>query len=238
MKSAHGFSAVVLIIIGAIVLGIAGLSFASNNLKGKSFSYSFGNSPKYKEQASPEKPKAEDQASSGEGLDIKITEEYYPITGTTVRELYDFLINKGPTLETGHKGVANCQMGYEWIPHVSSNKKLGVCRMDNVELQGKIICTYPKWNSPTSATQQDINKWNAFLEKVRFHEQGHIDVAKKSLNSFYAQLQEISTKPTCDEIREEVIRMGHEMIEKANKEDLDYDLQTQHGETQGAVLIP
>lgn len=238
MKSAQGFSHILIIIVVGIVLVVATLNFASNNLRGKSFSFSFGNSPKYKEQAPSEKPKAENQANSGEGLNIKVTDQFFSITGNNVAELLDFLINKGPTLETGHKGVANCQMGYNWIPHVSSNKKLELCRMDSVELEGKIICTYPKWDPPAGASEQDINKWNTFMEKVRFHEQGHIDIAKKSLNSFYAQLQEISTKPTCDEIREEVVRIGHEMIEKATKEDLDYDFQTQHGETQGAVLIP
>lgn len=238
MRSARGFSTVLLIIIGAIVLGIVGLGFASNNLKGKSFSFSFGNSPKYQEQIPSEKPNAENQATSGEGLNIKITDEYFPITGTNTRELYDFLINKGPSLETGHKGVANCQMGYNWIPHVSSSKKLNLCRIDKIELQGKIICTYPKWDPPAEASKQEINKWNAFMDKVKFHEQGHIDIDKKHLNIFYEQLKQISTMPTCDEIRNEVVRLGHEMVDKSNKEDLDYDAQTQHGETQGAVLIP
>lgn len=238
MKSARGFSTILIIIVGAIVLGIAGLNFASSNLRGKSFSFSFGNSPKFKEQATSEKLKSENQANSVEGLNITITDEYYTATGNNIREVYDFLINKGPTLETGHKGVANCQMGYNWVPHVSSNKKLGLCRMDNVELQGKIICTYPKWDPPAGASTQDINKWNSYIEKTRLHEQGHIDIDKKHLNIFYEQLKQISTMPTCDEIRNEVVRLGHEMVEKSNKEDLDYDAQTQHGETQGAVLIP
>lgn len=224
MKSAQGFSAILIVIIGALVLGIGGMILSSNLPKGNIT----------KQQKTEETV----QTAPKEGLDIRINDSYFPVTGNTIAEVRNFLVNKGPELETGHKGVASCQMGYEWIPHVSSNKKLGQCRIDKLELLGKIECTYPKWDPPASASQEDIGKWNAYIEGVRQHEQEHIDIDKKWLNILYSELQKITNKPTCEEIREEVVRIGHEIIVKSNQEDLDFDLKTQHGEKQGVDLIP
>lgn len=240
MKSARGFSTILLIVIGAIVLGVVGLNYASNNLRGKSFSfgYSAGSpAPKKLQEASPSPNDSIKQSDSQAKLDIKITDSYFPVTGTTILDLHNFLVNKGPDLETGHKGVANCRMGYEWTPHISSSQKSSQCRIDQVELLGKIECNYPKWDPPAGATQETKDKWGTYMKGVRMHEQGHIDIDKKSLNSMFEQLKAITTKPTCDEIRSEVVKIGNDIKEKTNKENLDYDLETQHGEKQGVYLI-
>ena len=234
MKSAHGFSSVLIIIIGAIVLGIAALNYASNNLRGTNIrigDQSADTTKSTKEQSSG-------QTNSDAKFDIKITDNYFPVEGTTVLDLQNFMLNKGPGLETGHKGVANCRMGYEWIPHVSSSKNLSQCRIDKLELLGKIECTYPKWDPPAGATQETKNKWDDFMKKVRMHEQGHIDIDKKQLNNMFEELKKITPKSTCEQLSDEVKKTGENIISRDNQENQAYDLETQHGEKQGAYLIP
>lgn len=234
--SVRGFSTILIIVIGLIVLGVGGLIFASANLRGTNVQ--FGDQPK--SLISESKEPSSENTSQESKLEIKEIEKFYPVIGATILDLHNFLLKNGPgeDLETGHKGVASCRLGYKWMPHVSSNEKLSLCKIDWVELQGTVECTYPKWESPSDATQETKDKWDAFMKKVRLHEQGHIDVDKKWLNVLFEELKKIEPKSTCENIKSEVQKVGEEVIKKSNGDNRDYDLETQHGEKQGVYLIP
>lgn len=236
MRFARGFSTILIVIIVAVVLGIVGLHYASKNLRGTKIE--FGTQPKSTTSDSNEPSSANETQEPK--LNIKVTEKFYPVKGTTILDLHNYLLENGPgeDLETGHKGVASCRLGYQWMPHVSSNEKLSLCRIDWVELDGTVECTYPEWDPPADATQETKDKWDAFMKKVRMHEEGHIDIDKKRLNTLFEDLKKIEPKSSCEDIRSEVQRVGEENIKKNSNDNRAYDLETQHGEKQGVYLIP
>ena len=240
MKSAQGFSTILLVIGGAILI-FGGLIFYASTLP-RGTKIGFGSKYEKELQATSTKTPTDGKtvdssiAISDKPIEYDTKEEFYTIKGSTLIEIQKAIENHGPTLETDQEGVANCKTGYEWSLGVKSSKT--ECQVTGVPFKVHTVCSYPKWEQPAGVDQSVVNSWNYFMDKVRLHENGHADIGKKLGQQLYEQIKKLPSAPTCDEIKKSGEKLMADTIAQDNQENKQYDIDTVHGETQGAVLIP
>ena len=102
---------------------------------------------------------------------------YYPVTGTTTRDIFDSVKANGPDLGTelpGHftSGLAESSASYrsEFIDYGES------CELEAVEIELGLVVTLPGHPDPSGLSTLQLGRWQEFAEAVRVHEQTHVDI--------------------------------------------------------------
>ena len=102
---------------------------------------------------------------------------YYPVTGTTTRDIFDSVNANGPDLGTelpGHftSGLTKSSASYrsEFIDYGGS------CELEAVEIELGFVVTLPGHSDPSRLSTLQLGRWQEFDEAVRVHEQTHVDI--------------------------------------------------------------
>jgi predicted secreted Zn-dependent protease len=90
------------------------------------------------------------------------------------------------------------------------------------------IVTMPRWRGYASAGQADRREWDRFRSALDRHERGRFVLVQEHLAGIHEQLVGVRV----DESR----RVWREALEALRSASEAYDLDTDHGRTQGAVL--
>lgn len=226
MFTCRGFSTLLIIIV-VMLVGIGGVIVSKVVVTNKAITSEETKSSKF--------PPENQNDSRKVILDLKNT--YFTLTGSTLAELQHSLEQRGPTLETGQKGVAHCSSAFEYQP--KGKQKNSQCTLDlTTPLYVNIVCNYPKWDSPAGVAQEVIDRWKAFDEASTTHEGGHIKIIKSVAEELYFEkIQKLKDPMGCDELNQTVKKLINEATDSIDKQQVQYDLETRHGETQGVWLI-
>ncbi|MEK6969405.1 MAG: DUF922 domain-containing protein [Nanoarchaeota archaeon] len=183
---------------------------------------------------------------------------HYFVSGNTLAEVYedifDPITGKGfKDSKTGkiHAAKTDCNVDYsfyydfETYLRIDGGQKPCCCDMwvTKIESDYEAIATIPRWPGCDA-------KWDSFLEGVVKHEQGHVDLCQDYNRDLVEDLTGTKTPPqcaiNCDIAKFVALNYLVNLLDA--KLDLitqkyaglneDYDQQTNHGETQGAVLNP
>ncbi len=150
---------------------------------------------------------------------------YYDITGSTEGELRAQLDALGPVGYDGFKGDATTEwfIHWNWPGYGGSSCDLSAA---TTSLDMKVIL--PRWSPPNDAPPQLVARWTNYVNALMAHEKGHVDHV---LENFHLVLDAIKSAD-CDSAD----AAGTAMLEKLRQFDLDYDSDTGHGATQGALF--
>lgn len=111
----------------------------------------------------------------------------------------------------------------------------GRCVIANVGVGVRTKIHYPAWKDVDQAPTRDQQSWRRMANSLVVHEAGHVQRSEAVGKRFYTALR--SMPPTsCDTIAgkaQAIVAKHRQMMEHTHS---DYDHQTNHGETQGAVL--
>ena len=153
------------------------------------------------------------QVSSAEML-------YYRVYGSTEEELRREIQIKGPQ---EYAAYTAWEVSWTWAGYGSL-----LCDVSNPIVDAEVTVTFPNWDPPVNAPPELIEKWSAFIAALAVHEQGHVDHVYESLPRIETAIQNADCL-TAEEAAQEV-------IQEMNQFDLDYDRETGHGRSQGAVF--
>ena len=109
----------------------------------------------------------------------------------------------------------------------------GLCNISKVETTLTETMTLPRLVSATSGAMQ--RKFDDYLPKLKFHEDGHLKIARDTAHAIDTALSAIRDVP-CDNIATQANDAAQDIFARAVAAEKDYDIQTGHGKTQGAVL--
>ncbi len=123
----------------------------------------------------------------------------------------------------------------KWLPV----KKEGELVVDPLPLKiESITVELPKWQDFDKASEPEKEAWAKFIKAVRVHEQGHVDRVRNYMEKNLPEDLKSIRGSTMKELSAENKRVLQE-VTKALRDDADaYDVDTNHGATQGAVLKP
>ena len=157
--------------------------------------------------------------------------ETYDVSGETTQELRRDLNRRGP-LSHGKRYDARTDWHVKW--RFDFERSQEGCRVVRPQVNLEVVITLPRWRQPAGAGRQLVELWEGYLEALRSHEDGHLEVGQSAADEIRETLEELRAARDCSKAEQRANGLGHEIIERHNRRDERYDEETRHGATQGA----
>ncbi len=166
---------------------------------------------------------------------IAAREQYYDIDGSSAGALRDQIQRLGPKDESGKSrdalSVWSIESGYAAAQRGDS------CVLRDVKVTLNVTVTLPRWKPPATATAQLVRTWQAYSKAVRLHEAGHRTIAERNAREVMAALRALRGT-NCDRLLNDASNTVEQIVADGRARNRAYDVQTQHGQTQGVELGP
>lgn len=167
---------------------------------------------------------------------LAVTEKYefYDIDGTSAAELRSMMKRKG--VRWGDGNVYAALTTWDIHPQYSIKTNNGKYSIQYVNTDLAVVYHFPRWAGVTTAPEQVGALWKSYMDHLKEHESGHKDLAVKVAAEINEKLASFSSFNSRSELGEEVKQLIKTDIKRLNELQNQYDRETRHGETQGAVL--
>ena len=167
--------------------------------------------------------------------DLKVRERYqfYDISGKTPSELRNQIKQNGTKWNDGnvYSGLTTWDIKYRYdISHDN-----GRCFINSATTKVDILYRLPRLLSAGSDPELTV-LWSNYLGHLTDHEFGHKDLAVKTASEINEMLASLGSFSSEDELEAEVRRRAGEKFKRLKEVQVEYDHETRHGETQGAIL--
>jgi predicted secreted Zn-dependent protease len=149
---------------------------------------------------------------------------WYDIEGDTEAELREQLDARGPEID-GSRHDAYTSWYVTWR-YPDSHSEAG-CSTGPVTADVKVVVTLPRWKGFTDENDPLVRRWRRYLEALKTHESGHRETG------FRAALPPQATCELASQVADETAR---KILDEYRARDVEYDAETNHGITQGAVF--
>jgi predicted secreted Zn-dependent protease len=172
--------------------------------------------------------------------DVHVVDERirYEIEGITADQLAAQVKELGPTDPENQggsfAGYARTRFTWDVDESVPLGAKRERCMIESVDIYLDVWITLPRWEPPTSAPQALVAEWGRYLERLRFHELGHTEIALRQANEA-ARATKGLIGP-CGEVHEKADERIARILAREKALQRSYDRSTRHGVTQGAYL--
>lgn len=166
------------------------------------------------------------------GANVTSEETFYEIRGLSAEAVADQINTHGPTDGAIHY-AANTRWIFSWSYRYRSDGKS--CTISSVNVDVKIIYTYPRWVDADAAAPKLAARWKTFMEALVIHEQGHGTRAAEAGAQLVQALYKLEPVATCTELGQRAEALSSAIIADHNQHQTDYDTHTHHGESQGAT---
>ncbi len=158
--------------------------------------------------------------------------EYYDIRGTTAEELFQQMSELGPKDSDGN-WFAKTDWAIDWAYPIP---KGDTC--EPVQVIAWIKYILPRWVNKNEAPAELQARWDAYELRLKQHEEHHKDIVVKYCRQFIAEIKKIDNYRSCKELEERIgaIHATGVIINACTQEQTQYDLDTNHGATEGLIL--
>lgn len=176
-------------------------------------------------------------ASGQTGLIKQIDPLYsHSVVGHTATQLAD-LSRKCPLVVAGvSQPYINAYTSY-WIGwnYNYSQGADGLCRVSNPQVLLHIRQALPVWQPSAHDAAGLAAQWQAYVAAVNVHETGHVQLINQYSEDLLSKLQSYPAMD-CGSISGSVDNTGQSYLSQLKQADNSYELSTQYGATQGAIV--
>jgi len=116
--------------------------------------------------------------------------------------------------------------------------QFGDCAGNGLVVTVEVTYEYPEWEPSASASSELIASWESYTDALFCHEYGHAKNGLDCANDVYTALAAIDAGGDCDEQHAEAEAAFNGILDDCNELDVQYDADTDHGATMGAVFPP
>ena len=143
-------------------------------------------------------------SASATNVDVRLVQSldmvYYPVTGTSTRDMFDSVEANGPDFGTEIQGritsgltETSYSYGAKFIDGGES------CGLQEVEVLLGLVVTLPQHSDLDSLSILQRGRWHEFAEGVRVHEQTHVDIYVEGARAFEERVKGLSLESrSCD----------------------------------------
>jgi predicted secreted Zn-dependent protease len=161
------------------------------------------------------------------------TFDYYDVDGATAQDIRADLNRRGPLDGTEHRRFDAVTHWYvRW--RYTYKTRAGDCEIAAVSTKVDVTYAFPRLRPESSAPAVLREAFAGYLEKLLVHEKGHAKIGIDIASRIEEGIRRLPPAPTCTSLEDTANDLGHSLIKEANRLQVDYDAQTQHGKTQGA----
>ncbi len=164
---------------------------------------------------------------------VQVSLNPYRIVGTTAQELRSQMNQLGPPNASGRRFDAYTRWYVRWQFHYRWDGQ--VCRISQLQISTDITYTLPHWQNQSHASPALQQHWQHYYQALKRHEEGHANHGKAATQEIWQRLSSL-TQPTCNQMDIVTNRTAQAIVNRYAQKDQDYDRQTDHGRTQGAVF--
>ncbi|MGB1292107.1 MAG: DUF922 domain-containing Zn-dependent protease [Pseudoalteromonas sp.] len=158
--------------------------------------------------------------------------EFYNVSVSHTRNLLKNVNQASPIKHNGNKFHGYTEYNIQWRFNSKSRGRQR-CILNKVKTVLTLKYTMPKLRSEN----EDVHKvWNSWYPNLEKHENGHGSLAVEAAKEIDSSLRAFSSRSGCQKINQEANELAYKIMEKLDQATKKYDLDTNHGETQGAWL--
>lgn len=111
----------------------------------------------------------------------------------------------------------------------------GKCSLSNPTVLLHIKQALPGWANYDAASNQLKSQWQAYEAAVTSHENGHVKLVQQSAAQLLQAMQNLPSMD-CSQVEKAVNQLGQNYLDQLGLANQNYDQQTGHGATQGAIV--
>lgn len=165
--------------------------------------------------------------SGGDQSHLTATEhvETYAVTGTTADQLR-VSINQN----RGHDYDALTTWNIAWSYQNCTSPQWAVSL--------SVVYDLPNWAAPASADAALVASWDQYIDALYCHEYGHGKLGLDCANSVYDALAALTATGDCDALTTRATATFQSILDDCKAREVQYDTDTMHGATMGAVFPP
>jgi predicted secreted Zn-dependent protease len=162
------------------------------------------------------------------------TVNLYDVRGQTLDELRRDVFSRGPFDRIKRQrfaGWTSWQIKW-WLDHETDDT---ACSVTAARTETHVTYTLPQWSEEDHAPADLQRAWRRFITSLIEHEQGHGQLARELGDRIRIAIEQLPPHPDCGELERQANALAHAMIRDDRTQEA-YDLQTGHGERQGAAF--
>ncbi len=160
----------------------------------------------------------------------------YTVTGNTLTAISDSLEKNAmpDPHEPGSRYYArtNWFIQGEWFWKPTARG----CEMDRGTVSIAITITLPALKTTAGLAPDLLKRWNSFVSNTSVHEQGHARLALQGARDYQRNLGNFPPAANCDLLQNQLRDLYNRDFDAIDRVNVEYDKDTQHGLTQGAVF--
>lgn len=158
---------------------------------------------------------------------------WYDVSGDSEAELRAQLDRLGPETD-GERHDAYTAWHVTWhFPFVQGDDG---CATGPVTTDVRVVVTLPRWQGFADEGAPLVQRWRRYLDALKEHESGHRLTGIHAASDITEQLPQLPPKPTCGEAEEAANALARSILDQHRARDVEYDGETRHGITQGALF--
>ena len=180
----------------------------------------------------------------------KTTPKPYTVTGNSCQEASDNMFSNRLFAGKATTLLTYATNGF-FRPETDQGSDGKYCcraKLKSIELSMDTLLEMPSWEPPQGTPQDDIDAWNLFITKLTEHEERHAEIAEDEFDAFKQAMlaagEQVGFGATsadaCSTANDKVLQALADAAtaEEGRIQGLQdaYDEETDHGETEGAVL--
>ena len=170
--------------------------------------------------------------SIAEANDVSVV--YYDISARTGTQLVHEMEAKGPVGPDGKRYPAYTRWHVAWDYQYRSGP--GACKITDFTAKLEGTMTLPRWIDSESAPKSLVRSWQAMVAALRIHENGHYAHGIEAAREIGALPDSIRPAADCATLEKQINGRAQAIMDKYAALDAEYDRETRHGQTQGAIL--
>ena len=151
-------------------------------------------------------------------VDITTAEENWQISGRTEEELIDF-INSNMMLRSDYNFDVHASPYYD--------QRVGEgCWIAGGPMTAHTIVSAPEWIDCDRENRSLRRRWDAYIEQVELHGQGHVEISRQGAQIIAQRLSAIPTHENCADLRAMVDSTLDALLDALQVSHRNYDRQT------------
>ena len=165
---------------------------------------------------------------------VFITTNRYQIQGQSIEELRRSLNQLRPWKASARPHDAQT----EWRTRMQYRTVTlpGIAWCTNFATVTQITMTLPGWTATNGASAATLREWNRYLRALAEHEAGHARHAREGTLELHRRVKALEAQPDAETVRQRLDALLAEVQQQVRQQDADYDRETRHGATQGALF--
>ena len=171
----------------------------------------------------PSVPASQTQSfkTSKVALTVKIQRKTYLASGCTSRQLEDSAVSNIPRKPAeGTTGLTEWGTSLDY----TFSQKTTTCALESATIVLSIVVSVPEAATRAGLTPQELTKWDAEVERIRAHEEHHVDIDLKGAKKLQSALGQLGTSAKCADVEKAIKATTDKITDQVKQENKAFDV--------------